>query len=106
MPPEASLEQEEKLIVMLSVGEAAIALLDAQKACARPDAPGYADRDLERAFADLAAGRITDARDLFSRFAANGNRRSLPEAEHQTNLAVQATIIAEALQLHERLFQE
>ena len=97
MPKEASLEQEAELLATLSVGEAAIALLAA--------AYDYPDRDLlEHAFTSLAASRIDEARESFARFSA---RQSLPppgDAERGIDVAVPATLIADALQRHERFF--
>jgi len=93
LPQEASLEEEAELLAMLSVGEAAIALLSAEG--------GHPKRALlDQAFAHLAEGRATEARESFARCAAQTSFQS----ETGTDLAVQATLIAEALARHERFF--
>ena len=96
VPKGASLEQEAELLAALSIGEAALALLTAQS-----DTP---DRDLlDHAFACLAAARIGEARVSFARFAAH-QRVPPPAAERGIDVAVEATLIADALQRHERFF--
>ncbi len=97
MPSEASLEQEAKLLATLSVGEAAIALL-----AARSVDP---DRELlDHAFACLAEARIAEARESFARFSAGQSAPPPSDGEHGIDVAVQATLIADALQRHQRFF--
>ncbi len=95
LPKEASLEQEAELLATLSVGEAAIALLSAQATH-----PGRAL--LDHAFASLAEAQVSEARESLARFSAQASFRS--DAGAEIDLAVQATLIAEALDRHERFF--
>ncbi len=101
IPEEASLDEEAQLLAMLSVGEAAIALRTAQSA--------YPARDLlDHAFACLAGARITEARASFARFSASQRAPvpSTPEAEPEVDVAVQATLIADALERHQTFFEK
>ena len=97
MPEEASLEEEAQLLTMLSVGEAAIALHTAQSP--------YPERDLlDHAFACLAGARIAEARASFARFSASQSAPVLGTRE--VDVAVQATLIADALERHQCFFEK
>ncbi len=101
MPGEASLDEEAQLLATLSVGEAAIALRTAQSA--------YPARDLlDHAFACLAGARIAEARASFARYSASQSAPvpSTPEAEPEVDVAVQATLIADALEQHQTFFEQ
>ena len=95
MPEEASLEEEAQLLTMLSVGEAAVALHTAQVP--------YPERELlEHAFACLAGARIAEARASFARLSAS---RSVPVlGTREVDVAVQATLIADALERHQSFY--
>lgn len=105
MPQQASLEQEAELLATLSVGEAAIALLAARCAGTSPDTLGFAEVDLlDRAFASLAAGKVAEARAAFICLAAS-QREPLPSrGQPRVDIAVHATLIADALGRHELFF--
>ena len=95
MPEEASLEEEAQLLTMLSVGEAAVALHTAQVP--------YPERELlEHAFACLAGARIAEARASFARLSASRNVPVLGTRE--VDVAVQATLIADALERHQSFY--
>ncbi len=99
MPEEASLDEEAQLLATLSVGEAAIALRTAQSA--------YPERDLlDHAFACLAGGRIAEARASFARLSASQSALAPSTPEAEVDVAVQATLIADALERHQRFFEK
>ena len=97
LPVEASLEQEAQLVAALSAGEAAITLRGA-----RPYAS--AGRTLNRAFADLAEANVAAARERFTRFSALEVREADVEPQQALQSAVQATLIADALDRHSHFF--
>jgi len=97
MPYQASLEEQAELLATFSVGEAALALLTA-----RPNSPA---RDvLDRALACLAEARIAEAHDLFVRFADSQDALPSRNDPKAIDSAVQATVIADALQRHQGFF--
>ena len=105
MPQQASLEQQAELLATLSVGEASIALLAAQCAGTSPDTAGLAAVDLlECAFASLAAGKIAEARAAFIRLAASQSEPLPSRGQPRVDIAVHATLIADALARHEPFF--
>jgi len=105
MPPEASLEDEAELLATLSVGEAAIALLRARAEGAGTSTPNPEECDLlDRGFASLTMARAAEARELFARLAARESGSRSSDASARIEIGVQATLIADALQRHERFF--
>ena len=99
MPTQASLEETAQLLAALSVGEAAIALLGAR----RHVSASYA---LDQAFAELAAANIVAAREKLTRFSAQQSAHAEVEPRRATQAAVQATLIADALNRHPQLFSQ
>ncbi|MFL6602916.1 MAG: FUSC family protein [Steroidobacteraceae bacterium] len=97
MPTQASLEETAQLLAALSVGEAAIALLGAR----RHVKASYA---LDQAFAELAAANIIAAREKLTRFSAQQSSHAEIEPQRAMQAAVQATLIADALNRHPQLF--
>jgi uncharacterized membrane protein YccC len=97
MPKEASLEQEAQLLGVLSVGEAAIALLTDRSG-------GEEHPTLDHAFPCLAERKIPEARESLIRFATAQRPPSVTEGSRRTDAAVEATLIAEALQRHQGFF--
>ena len=105
MPTEASLEHEAELLATLSVGEAAIALRRARAECAGFNSCEIADGDLlDRGLASLTAARAAEARELFARLAARQSEPCSSAAAPRIEVSVHATLIADALQRHERFF--
>jgi uncharacterized membrane protein YccC len=98
MPSQTTLEEEAELLAALSVGQASIALLSA--------APGSPKRDtLERALVCLADGNIAGAHDGLVRFAGIQSARQAQDAgQPGIDVAVQATLIADALRRHAPFF--
>jgi hypothetical protein len=99
MPTQASLEETAQLLAALSVGEAAIALLGARRHVS-------ASYVLDQAFAELAAANIVPAREKLTRFSAQQSARAEVEPRRATQAAVQATLIADALNRHPQLFSQ
>jgi uncharacterized membrane protein YccC len=97
LPVQASLEQEAQLVAALSAGEAAISLLGA-----RPYPS--AGRTLDQAFAELAEANVAAAREGLTRFSAYEVREEGVEPQRALQAAVQATLIADALDRHPRFF--
>jgi uncharacterized membrane protein YccC len=93
MPVQATLEEEAQLLSALSVGEAAIELLDARRHV-------QAGTELDRAFASFAAADVVAARQWFHSFCDLQPEASVDKAPRGMHAAVQATLIAEALQRH------
>jgi uncharacterized membrane protein YccC len=96
MPGEATLEEEAQLMTALSVGEAAITLLEL-----RPDLP-HGDT-LDQAFAELAEGDVAAAQESLTRFSAEQSRVT-PKGGRGMSGSVEATLIADALVRHRRFF--
>ena len=97
MPKQATLEEEAELLAMLSVGQASIALLAA--------GPTFPEHDtLADALACLAEGTISAARDGLARFAGAQNGRHAVAGQPEIDAAVQATLIADAVQRHAAFF--
>jgi len=97
MPKQATLEEEAELLAMLSVGQASIALLAA--------GPTFPEHDtLADALACLAEGTISAARDGLARFAGAQNGRRAVAGQSEIDAAVQATLIADAVQRHAAFF--
>jgi uncharacterized membrane protein YccC len=97
LPVQASLEQEAQLVAALSAGEAAITLRGA-----RP-CPS-ARRTLDQAFAELAEANVGAAHERLTRFSAYQVREAEVEPQRALQAAVQATLIADALDRHPRFF--
>jgi uncharacterized membrane protein YccC len=97
MPQQATLDQEAQLLAGLSVGEASIALLEA-----RPHLPG--GDALDHAFACLAEANVAGTHDWLMRFCAEQPGGATAEAQHGMHAAVQATLIADALNRHAGFF--
>jgi uncharacterized membrane protein YccC len=93
MPGQATPEEEAQLLAAMSVGEAAITLLDA-----RPHL--QAGAELDRAFASFADANVPGARQWLHRFCDLQPEASVNRAARGMQAAVQATLIAEALQRH------
>jgi len=105
VPQQASLEQVAELLAILAVGEAALALLAARSNGVGPGVPAFAGRELlDRAFACVAEGRITESRDALIRLAACQSEPQPAGAPRRIDVSVQATLIADALQRHQRFF--
>jgi uncharacterized membrane protein YccC len=97
MPAESSLEQEAFLLAGLSVGEAAIALVDAR--------PRLAGREaLDKAFTCLAAADVAGTRQWLDAFCARQTDESLPRGRAGFHAAVVATVIADAVTRHPEYF--
>jgi hypothetical protein len=99
MPMQASLEETAQLLAALSVGEATIALLGARRQVS-------AGRALDQAFADLAEANIVAAREELTRFGAQQFAHAGVEPQREMQAAVQATLIADALDEHPRFFSQ
>jgi uncharacterized membrane protein YccC len=99
MPPEASIEERAQLLAALSVGEAAISLLRAGRHTS-------AGRALDQAFADLAGTNIVAARERLTRFSAQQSARAEVEPQREMQAAAQATLIADALDVHPHFFSQ
>ena len=99
MPLQASLEERAQLLAALSVGEAAISLLGARRQAS-------AGRALDQAFADLAEANIVAAREELTRFSAQQFAHAEVEPQRELQAAVQATLIADALDVHPHFFSQ
>jgi uncharacterized membrane protein YccC len=99
MPLQASLDERAQLLAALSVGEAAISLLGARREAS-------AGRALNRAFADLAEANIVAAREGLTRFSAQQFAHAEVEPQLKMQAAVQATLIADALDVHPHFFSQ
>jgi uncharacterized membrane protein YccC len=99
MPMQASLEETAQLLAALSVGEATIALLGARRQVS-------AGRALDQAFADLAEANIVAAREGLTRFSARQFAHAEVEPQRAMQAAVQATLIADALDVHPCFFSQ
>ena len=99
MPLQASLEERAQLLAALSVGEAAISLLGARRQAS-------AGRALDQAFADLAEANIVAAREELTRFSAQQFAHAEVEPQREMQAAVQATLIADALDVHPHFFSQ
>ena len=97
LPVQASLEEEAQLVAALSAGEAAITLRGA-----RPSPS--AERTLDQAFAELAEANVTAAHARLTRFSAHQVTEAEVEPQRALQAAVQATLIADALDRHPRFF--
>jgi uncharacterized membrane protein YccC len=97
MPQQATLDQEAQLLAGLSVGEASIALLQA-----RPHLPG--GDALDHAFACLAQGNVAQTREWLIRFCAEQPAGATAEAQRGMHAAIQASLIADALNRHAGFF--
>jgi uncharacterized membrane protein YccC len=99
MPLQASLEERAQLLAALSVGEAAISLLGARRQAS-------AGRALDQAFADLAEANIVAAREELTRFSAQQFAHAEVAPQRGMQAAVQATLIADALDGHPHFFSQ
>jgi len=97
LPVQASLEQEAQLVAALSAGEAAITLRGA-----RPYPSS--GRTLDQAFAELAEANVAAAHERLTRFSADQVSEAELEPQRALQAAVQATLIADALDRHPRFF--
>jgi len=97
LPVQASLEQEAQLVAALSAGEAAITLR-----ATRPYPS--AGRTLDQAFAELAEANVAAAHEGLTRFSAQQVREAEVDPQRALQAAVQATLIADALDRHPRFF--
>lgn len=95
LPPQANLEQEAELLAALSVGEAVIALRSSVSH----------DGTLARALAELGEGSPIAAHEMLLRFSDQQSQQTEAEAPGPTGSAVQATLIADALQRHTDFFR-
>lgn len=94
MPDSASLEQLAELLSTLAVGEGVLSLLKARGANAGGEL-------LDHAFRSLAAARASEAREWFLRFAS---QQVAPEDTRGLDAAVQATLVADALQRYDSFY--
>jgi uncharacterized membrane protein YccC len=99
MPQQASLDETAQLLAALSVGEAAISLFGARLQAS-------AGRPLDQAFADLAEANIVAAREELTRFSAQQLAHAEVEPQRAMQAAVQATLIADALDVHPQFFSQ
>jgi uncharacterized membrane protein YccC len=97
MPAQATLEQEAELLAGLSVGEALITLLEI-----RPHVQG--GDTLGHAFACLAVADVDGTRQWLARFCVQQPEGATPEAQRGLRVAVEATLIADALSRHAAFF--
>jgi hypothetical protein len=97
MPGQATLEEEAELLSALSVGAAAIALLEARPYLS-------AGATLDRAFIDLSDANVAAARDGFARFCTQESHVAGVETQHGKDAAVQAALIHDALRRHPQFF--
>ena len=97
MPKQANLEEEAELLATLSIGEAAIDLSAARRACREPEL-------LDEAFAGLGNGRVAAARESLMQFSVRHSELAVSDGRGMMDPAVQAILIADALQRHERFF--
>jgi hypothetical protein len=97
MPMQASLEETAHLLATLSVGQAAIALLEARREVSARGA-------LDQALAELAAANVVAAREKLTWFSTHQSAHAEVEPERATQAAVQATLIADALGRHPLFF--
>jgi len=93
MPKQATLEEEAHLLAALSIGEAAIALLESRSLLS-------AGGTLDQAFAELVDENVEAAREKLDLFCAE----QPVESAQGVSAAVQAAVIADALQRHPRFF--
>lgn len=93
MPPEATLEEEAELLCALSVGEAAISLLEFRL-------DPSARNTLDQAFAELAEGNVRSAQVSLAQFCAQQLQETTSEAGRGMLAAIQARLIADALLRH------
>jgi uncharacterized membrane protein YccC len=93
LPEQATEEQAAELLVTLSVGDAAIALLALR---------GAEDKPLRRALAYVSDAKVAEAHEAFVRFASE--QSPTREGSRGADAAVEATLIADALQRHPRFF--
>ena len=99
MPKESTLEEEAELLAALSVGQASVAL--------RATRWRSTERaTLDRALACLAEAKVAEAHDGLVRFAAAQSERPAASGERGIDAAVQATLIAGALQRHGPFFSQ
>jgi ABC-type cobalamin/Fe3+-siderophores transport system ATPase subunit len=97
MPQEATLEEEAQVLSALSVGEAAVTLLEFRPDLSTGDA-------LDQALAELAEGNVAAAQESLARFSAEQSKGTPVEDGRGMSVAVQATLIADALLRHPRFF--
>ncbi|HWS64694.1 MAG TPA: FUSC family protein, partial [Steroidobacteraceae bacterium] len=97
LPVQATLEQEAQLVAALSAGEAAITLRGA-----RPY-PSVG-RMLDQAFVELAEANVAAAHERLTRFSAHQVTEAEVEPQRALQAAVQATLLADALDRHPLFF--
>ena len=97
MPKQATSEEEAHLLAALSVGEAAITLLELRPYMS-------AGGTLDQAFAELAEGNVAAAHAKLVRFCAERSQDAPIEATCGMSAAVETTLIADALLRHPRFF--
>ena len=99
MPKSATLEEQAELLAALSVGQAAITLLQLR--------PYLLNREaLDRARAGLAKGHVVAAHESLTRFSAEQTQGTPVGGARGTSAAIQATLIADALLRHPRFFAQ
>ena|ERR1700676_3479107 len=99
MPQQATREEEAHLLAALSVGEAAITLLQFRPYLSTGDT-------LDQAFAELAEGNVAAAQESLARFCAEQIQETHAEGGRGMSAAIQATLIADALVRHPRFFTQ
>ena len=99
MPKSATLEEQAELLAALSVGQAAITLLQLR--------PYLLNREaLDRACAGLAKGHVVAAHESLTRFSAEQTQGTPVGGARGTSAAIQATLIADALLRHPSFFAQ
>jgi len=99
MPKSATLEEQAELLAALSVGQAAITLLQLRPYLLNGEA-------LDRACAGLAKGHVVAAHESLTRFSAEQTRGTPVGGARGTSAAIQATLIADALLRHPSFFAQ
>jgi uncharacterized membrane protein YccC len=97
MPSQATLEDDAQLLAALSVGEAAVSLLELKLSIPQRAA-------LHEAFAEVNRGNVLAGREQLARFAQHHSHVAQTEGPASMSAAIQAKLIADALLQHPHFF--
>jgi hypothetical protein len=97
MPSEATLEETAELLAAFSVGQAAIALLQARPRLS-------AGPTLDRGLAEFAGANVSAARQTLLQFCTEQRQRGSADCDQAVDAAVRATLIVDALRSHPHFF--
>jgi uncharacterized membrane protein YccC len=97
MPSHATLEDDARLLAALSVGEAAVLLLQLPLSTSERAA-------LHEAFAEVGRGNVLAGREHLARFSQQHSHATETEAPRSMTAAIQARLIADALLQHPDFF--